>query len=358
MNRSVLKLSDDVVFRALFGAERLSVSLMGLLNAILREVRLPQVKSLTLKNPFLLETWKNEKEPILDVRVVDEEEREYDVEMQCRREKYYVGRAVYYTFRLHVDQLERSAAYHRLKRTVGISLTTFPIDSARPDVWFDVWKYRSTLDSGLGYEDAINIFVRLPTSRDEKPIGINDPELLNWIDLIAFYPYLSDEEIELIERSTSGATEILQDVKMFAGTKYEHELIQAKERYWHDQASRVYEYEEEIRAKDAAIRTRDETIRSQGEQLRSQGEQLRSRDDQLRSQGEQLRSVTTERLAAERKIIARTLSFRFNKPVAASLALLDVIDSSETLNRLSDISDECKDYDDFLKHLANCTVKA
>ncbi len=337
MNRSVLKLSDDVVFRALFGAERLSVSLMGLLNAILREARLPQVKSLTIKNPFLLETWEKEKEPILDVRVVDEEEREYDVEMQCRREKYYVGRAVYYTFRLHVDQLERSAAYHRLKRTVGISLTTFPIDSARPDVWFDVWKYRSTLDSGLGYEDAINIFVRLPTSRDEKPIGINDPELLNWIDLIAFYPYLSDEEIELIERSTSGATEILQDVKMFAGTKYEHELIQAKERYWHDQASRVYEYEEEIRAKDAAIRTRDETIRSKDAAFRT---------------------LEMEKLISERKLLAKTLRFRFNLSAETSLALLNEIDSSETLNRLSDLSDECKDYDDFLKKLANCKVEA
>ncbi len=337
MNRSVLKLSDDVVFRALFGAERLSVSLMGLLNAILREARLPQVKSLTIKNPFLLETWEKEKEPILDVRVVDEEEREYDVEMQCRREKYYVGRAVYYTFRLHVDQLERSAAYHRLKRTVGISLTTFPIDSARPDVWFDVWKYRSTLDSGLGYEDAINIFARLPTSRDEKPIGINDPELLNWIDLIAFYPYLSDEEIELIERSTSGATEILQDVKMFAGTKYEHELIQAKERYWHDQASRVYEYEEEIRAKDAAIRTRDETIRSKDAAFRT---------------------LEMEKLISERKLLAKTLRFRFNLSAETSLALLNEIDSSETLNRLSDLSDECKDYDDFLKKLANCKVEA
>ncbi len=358
MNRSVLKFSDDLVFRALFGAERLSSSLKGFLNSILREANLSQVKSLSIKNPFLLETWKNEKEPILDIRVVDEEEREYDVEMQCRREKYYLGRAVYYTFRLHVDQLERSEAYHRLKRTVGISLTTFPIYSDRPDVWFDVWKYQSMLGLGFGYEEAFNIFVRLPTNRDEKPVGIKDPELLNWIELIAFYPYLSDEEIALIEGSTSGASEILEEMKMFAGTKYEHELIQAKERYWHDQASRVYEYEEELRAKDATIRARDVTIRSQGEQLRSQGEQLRSQGEQLQSQGERLRSATTGKLAVERKMIAKTLSFRFNKPVAASLALLDAIDSSETLNRLSDISDECKDYDDFLKHLANCTVKA
>ncbi len=123
---------------------------------------------------------------------------------------------------------------------------------------------------------------------------------------------------------------------MFIGTKAERELLQAKERYWHDQASRVYEFEEEIRAREAVIR---------------------SQDEKLRSQNEELRSLTTRRLAAERKVIAKTLFFRFNKPVATSLALLNEIDSSETLNRLSDVGDECESYDDFLKKLADCNAE-
>lgn len=116
---------------------------------------------------------------------------------------------------------------------------------------------------------------------------------------------------------------------MFIGTKAERERLQAKERYWHDLASRVYEFEEEIRAREAVIRSQDE----------------------------KLRSIKIWKLAAERKVIAKTLFFRFNKPVATSLALLNEIDSSETLNRLSDVGDECESYDDFLKKLADCNAE-
>ncbi len=158
---------------------------------------------------------------------------------------------------------------------------------------------------------------------------------------------------------------------MFIGTKAERERLQAKERYWHDQASRVYEFEEEIRAREAVIRSQDEKLRSQNEELRSQDEKLRSQNEELRSQDEKLRSQNEElrsqdeklrsikrwKLAAERKVIAKTLFFRFNKPVATSLALLNEIDSSETLNRLSDVSDECENYDDFLKKLADCNAE-
>jgi len=200
------RFSDDLVFRAFLGSERLTKSLIGLLNSILREANLTQIRSLTIKNPFLLETWENEKEPILDIRVIDEEGREYDVEMQCRREKYYIGRVMTYTFRLHVDQLKRGDEYESLKRTIGISLTTFPIDPSKPDLWFDVWKCRSVLGTGLGYDDVVNIFVRLPSERGEEPVGIKDPELLNWIKFLAFFPDLSDEEIALIEESTSGVS--------------------------------------------------------------------------------------------------------------------------------------------------------
>jgi len=72
------------------------------------------------QEPLLLETWE---EPILDIRVIDEEGREYGVEIQCRREKYYIGRVTTYAFRLHVGRLKRVDEYESLKRMIGISLT-------------------------------------------------------------------------------------------------------------------------------------------------------------------------------------------------------------------------------------------
>jgi len=377
LNRSALNFSDDLVFRAFFGSERSTKSLKGLLNSILREASLTEVNSLVIRNPFLLENWSNEKEPILDVRVVDEEGCEYDVEMQCRREKHYIGRVVFYTFRLHASQLDRGDKYGALKRTVGISLTTFPIDKTRPDLWFDVWKYRSVLDSGLGYDNAINIFVRLPSSRDEQPVGIKDPELLNWLKFLAFFPNLSDEEIVTIKKSTSGVKELCEEAEMFVGTRAERELMIARERYWHDRASIRADYEEQLQvvsaknsflvaenssltAKNSSLTAANSSLTAKNSSLTAANSSLTAKNssliEEIRSIKEKLEERETGRLTTERKTLANMLRARFNVPITTSLARLNGIDSLETLDKLLDFSADCEDYDAFLAYLTSCEV--
>ena len=342
---NVIDFSDDMIFRAFLGAERFADSLRGLLNAILREARLPQIKSLTIKNPYLFENWQSEKEPILDIRVVDEEGREYDVEMQCRREKHYVSRAVFYTFRMHSSQLEQGQGYGKLKRTIGISLTKFPIERTRPDVWFDVWKYRSVLGTDLGYDDAVNIFVRLPSKRGEEPIGVKDPELLNWLKFLAFYPNLTEEELARIQESTSGVTELCQGAEMFPRTKEEHEFWSARERYWHDRASVLEDYEE--------YEKQINSLTAENSSLTTEVSSLTAANSSLTAANSSLTAEISSRLNSERKLIAKMLQVRFGAPVANLTARLNKIESSETLDRLSDLSAVCNDYDAFLTELAN-----
>jgi len=200
-------------------------------------------------------------------------------------------------------------------------------------VWFDVWKCCSVPGTGVGYDDAVNFFVRLPSKRGDEPIVIKDPELLNWIKFLAFYPDLCDEEIALIEESTSGASEMLQEAKMSVGTDQEREMIQARERYRHDQASRVFEYEE---------------------QTRSLGAEITALTTDNRFKDVKISSLAADKLKSERKLIARMLRVRFNAPDAASPVRSDLIDTAETLDRLLDYSADRKDYDAFLKNSASC----
>jgi len=113
---------------------------------------------------------------------------------------------------------------------------------------------------------------------------------------------------------------------MFVGTDQEREIMQARERYWHDQASRSFEYEKQIRLLGAEITS-------------------------LTADN---RSLAANKLKSDRKSIARMLRVRFNVPDADSLGRLDAIDAAETLERLLDYSADCKDYDSFLKNLASC----
>ncbi len=204
---------------------------MGLLNAVLRQAGLFQFKSLTIKNPLLPENWKNVKESKLDFRVLDEEEREYDVEIRLRLEIRYYGRIVMPTFQLCVKPLKLGEQNEAaLKRKIRISFTTFSIDSSFPDLCFDVWTHHSALDAELGFDDATNILVRIPLSWIRQPVGINDPELLNWLHFIAYYPrYLSDEELATIKESAFGITELCREVETFGETRDDLDFMPTRE---------------------------------------------------------------------------------------------------------------------------------
>jgi len=137
---------------------------------------------------------------------------------------------------------------------------------------------------------------------------------------------MSDEEIASIKESTFGVSELLQEAETFVGARQERELMRARERYWHDQNSLRGDYEEQTRVRDAKILTMES----------------------------ETRSMTSGKLKSERRSIAQMLRIRFGAPIRTLIARLNRIDSSETLDQLSDYSVVRKDYDAFLEDLSSC----
>ncbi len=111
---------------------------------------------------------------------------------------------------------------------------------------------------------------------------------------------------------------------MFPRTKEEHEFWSARERYWHDRASVLEDYEE-----------------------------YEKQINSLTAENSSLTAEISSRLNSERKLIAKMLQIRFGAPVANLTVRLNKIKSSETMDRLSNLSAVCDDYDAFLAELAN-----
>jgi len=123
---------------------------------------------------------------------------------------------------------------------------------------------------------------------------------------------------------------------MFIGTREEREIMLARERYWHDVASRNADYEELIQI------------------LEEQNALL-----------EKYNALMKKRIALEETIlndrreeIVSFLEVRFHESFEALLDRLNEIDSFETLNELFKVSVSCESYDAFLEVLASYDAKS
>jgi len=141
-----------------------------------------------------------------------------------------------------------------------------------------------------------------------------------------FYPDLDDKKIATIKESTPGASELLQEAEKIVETREEREIMDARERYWHDQAAINSYIQKEY----------DELMRSV-------------------ASGE----ITMKEAKAKfiRNSIAEILDIRFREPVETTLELLNRIDSIEALERLHKMILDHKDYESFLAELSKYDVK-
>jgi len=122
-------LTNDIIFKSVFGRSTTTPILIPLLNAVLgdRDKNHEKIRDATVTNPFFYGEGEDGKEVILDINVADNRNHRYNVEMQVRRDKAYIQRAIYYMSSLYTSQIKKSVKFNRLNRTVGISFVSFTL---------------------------------------------------------------------------------------------------------------------------------------------------------------------------------------------------------------------------------------
>ncbi len=102
-----LRLTNDFVFKRVFGREDTTDILRAFVNAVLLDSGEPAVVELTVKNPELSRQTNWLRTAILDVLAVDETGRRFEIEVQVESEPAFSNRSLYYWARAYADQLEK-----------------------------------------------------------------------------------------------------------------------------------------------------------------------------------------------------------------------------------------------------------
>lgn len=198
-----IDLTNDFVFRHIFGDERNSDLLLSLVNAVLAAKGLPQLAGIVSVNPFLPINELTQREGILDVRAVDDQGRHYDIEIQVSPQEAYIPRSIYYLCRMYGGQLERAADYRKLEPCVSISILDFNLfkDSLEMHHYFTL---RCSEDYGRELSRDLSLhYLELP--KVKFPTSISSSMIEKWLYLMK---RINNPEDSMVNDITSSTPEL------------------------------------------------------------------------------------------------------------------------------------------------------
>lgn len=164
-------LLDDVLFKVVFGTQRHSEALRGLLNAILGLKGDDRISEITLLNPLRDKEHLNDKGTILDVKARDGLGRVYNVEVQVQEQLAYRQRSLFYAANMISGQVEAGQDYRQLKKTIHISLMDFVLFDDFPELRTAFTASTTKTTTGLWATCSSFITSKLPSSANKAPTG-------------------------------------------------------------------------------------------------------------------------------------------------------------------------------------------
>lgn len=116
-------LKEDFVVKELFAHEKVRKQFLSDVLGI----PIGEIRSVRMINPFLRRLFRLQKQGILDVALVMNDDAKIDIEMQVRVQKHWVRRDLYYLAGMYTDDLMIGENYSKLRRCISISLLDFKL---------------------------------------------------------------------------------------------------------------------------------------------------------------------------------------------------------------------------------------
>ena len=119
----LMKPKIDFAFKEIMADE---MTRIGFLSAILK-LHPNEIKETHLLNTNLRKLHENEKQGILDVRILMNDNTEIDIEIQLAELKVWADRSLFYLSKMYVEQIAPGQDYTVFKKCVSISILNFEL---------------------------------------------------------------------------------------------------------------------------------------------------------------------------------------------------------------------------------------
>ncbi len=172
-----ISITNDVVFKVVFGSEDSTAILLDVINAVLEHSGHTKIKMVSLKNPVILGERFWLKKPELDILAMDETGKTYDIEVQSYDDTLFIKRSLYYLRKQYVSQMKRGNEYAKLRPVIGINFVKENVLKSRKDYhnWYVLANEKDHTD--VLDRDITVHFIELSKLQSENS------SLADWVEL-------------------------------------------------------------------------------------------------------------------------------------------------------------------------------
>lgn len=191
-----ISLKNDYVFKEIFRSETVRRHFVSDVLGI----PLEEIRSVRLHNTFLWTQHKRQKQGILDVLLILNDNSRINIELQIRMQAYWDRRSLFYLAKIFTADLLRGENYHKLQRCIGINILNFNLDD-EPE-YHKVYRLRDR--TGREFSDMIEVHI-IELNKRLSGTGQTD----EWIKL---FRARTKEELDMLGNQTKNPG-ILEAVK-------------------------------------------------------------------------------------------------------------------------------------------------
>ena len=227
----MLPLSNDYVFKRIFGKGGNEKILKSLLEAILKI----HIQKIEIKNPEIPKEAIDEKLSILDIKAEINNNTMIDIELQVGNTTAIERRLVVYNAKLIAGEIKVSEEYKKAKDTIVICIINDNVVKRNAYLSLAMLKYEETEEIryvNIGYEkeeeyltNMVKYYIiELPKFKKKKP---------KVADLLEKWLYVIGGDQKMIEECKNENEEIkeaIKQLKEMSADEYERELYEIRER--------------------------------------------------------------------------------------------------------------------------------
>lgn len=211
----LFRLTLDYAFKVLFGQN--PDILLDMLNSFPEFSGDNQIAELTVLNPEIPGDLLDDKLSILDILAENKIGNKFHIEMQGFPHTDYEKRALYYWSKVYSSNLERGQHYTELKKVYSFNFLNFDLLKNR-QYFHTVFDIRERKDGKIKLTDQLEIhIIELP--KFHKHLDEISDDLDTWIYFIHESENLKGEEMETLQKRSSGLNRAVEELKTISQDK-------------------------------------------------------------------------------------------------------------------------------------------
>ena len=251
MDNFLMKPKIDFAFKEIMANEKARI---GFLSAVLK-IKPEEIKETRILNTYLQKVHEDDKQGILDVRILMNNDTEIDTEIQLSELKVWADRALFYLSKMYTEQIKQGQSYDVFKKCVNISILNFTLFPKETE-FYSCFHIREDTRNFL-YTDKMEFHViELPKLPEEIKENSSDIEL--WA---RFINAERKEELEMIATKNPYIESAYQQLQVISQDKEKRLEYEAREKAIRDYNQAMKE------AKETGWETGREVGREEGEKI-------------------------------------------------------------------------------------------